>query len=637
MGTTQYKYEFSLWHTEDDTDIALNVAGILEQNGYHGFVEHRDQATGSVQNPPCCVHFTAPGYCLERLSSDALKDNSTDESNMPGFGSEAVRLLFGLYCTIHRVSMARILESEGEKLCVKARKSKVTKSLLSLGLSSAEHLDPPVIAVLGSGGGLRAMVAFLGTLSKLSELKLLDIVTYVCGTSGSTWCMASLYNNEKWSDFSCMKELESQLDSRLQSTWDWDKSWDKLQKMFLEEVHSLTDFWAYVVVYWMTNEIHERKLSNHKDVCENGENPYPVYSAIEKEEGSWFEFTPHVCGFPAHKCFVKTEFLGSKFVAGRLLKKQPEKDLCYLNGLWGSALASDHLICDLIERFWGSSSSSNHLVHDFIKRHSCSCKGCKKIEHLLSHDLTGTTEDYKKKFWNDFAKDLEGAKETRPETKEDVMSLISGICKTAKVLKNIAICLAQWKWGTTNNFLYKWNSNIPFSRKEHISLVDSGLDINIAFPLMLPPHRNIDLILSFDFSEGVPFQALKKTAERFPFPKINIEDSDKKVPSKSCYIFEGDGSGIPDVMHFPLFNNQTCEGKVNEMREKYATFYPSYDETQMKELLEVSKNNVEKNDNQIREKIKQCVQRCNQRRSEQAAASGVMKTGGALQEKSKDD
>ncbi|XP_072266185.1 cytosolic phospholipase A2 gamma-like [Pyxicephalus adspersus] len=480
-----------------------------------------------------------------------------------------------------------------------------------------KHSDPPVIAVLGSGGGLRAMIAYLGTLSKLAELKLLDVVTYVCGTSGSTWCMSSLYNNEKWSDFSCLEDLENQFYSRLQTTWDWDKSWEKLQKTFLEEVHSLTDFWAYVVVFWMTNEMHEGKLSNHKDGCENGKNPYPIYSAIEKEEGAWFEFTPHMCGFPAYKCFVKTELLGSKFEEGFLLKKQPEKDLCYLNGLWGSALASDHLISDLIQGY------------------SCSCRGCKTIKQHLSHDLRGKTEEYKKKFWNDFAKDLEGIyanvtkmlKSIATHPLQYLFGTSDAICRTAKVVKNIVICLAQWKWGTTNNFLYKLNGNIPLSGKKHISLVDSGLDIITAFPLMLPPHRNIDLILSFDFSEGAPFQALKKTAERFPFPKINIADNDEKIPSKSCYVFEGDGDRIPDVMYFPLFNNQTCEGKVNEMREKFATFHTSYDGSQVKELLEVSKNNVEENYHQIQERIKQCVQRCNQRRTKQET----------LQEKSKNE
>ncbi|XP_040204445.1 cytosolic phospholipase A2 gamma-like isoform X2 [Rana temporaria] len=251
--------------------------------------------------------------------------------------------------------------------------------------------------------------------------------------------------------------------------------------------------------------------------------------------------------------------------------------------------------------------------------------------------MTGRTEEYKKKFWKDFAKDLEDAKEITPEAEKDTISLVSGICNTATVIKNIAVCLAEWKWGTTNNFLYKWKSNIPLSSKKHISLVDAGLDINIAFPLMLPPHRNIDLILSFDFSEGDPFETLRKTAKQFPFPKITIEDKDVKIPSKSCYVFEGDGDGIPDVMYFPLFNNQTSEGKVDEMREKYATIHISYDESQVKELLEVSKNNVEKNYTQIREKIKQCVQRHNLKRTREAAAYGVMNTGGAMEEKNKDN
>lgn len=555
--------------------------------------------------------------------------------------------------------------SEGERLSVQARKRIVAKNLLSQALNSSENSDPPVIAVLGSGGGLRAMTAFTGTLSKLSELKLLDVVTYVSGTSGSTWSMASLYNNERWSDFSCMKKMESQLYDRLQSKWNWNKSWEKLEKAFLEEVYSLTDLWAYVVVYWMTNEIHERNLSNHRDGCENGVNPYPVYSAIEKEEGTWFEFTPHMCGFPAHKSFVKTELLGSEFEAGRLLKKQPEKDLSYLNGLWGSALSNDNVIRKITEKFWGSAPANNYIFHDFIKKifhelvsnkpkgtseepkpisdqktnfargHTCSCRGCKMIERLLSQDLTGKSEEYKKKFWKDFAKDLEDAKDITPKAEKDTST--QGTCNTATVIKNIAVCLAEWKWGTLNNFLYKWKSNIPLSSKKYISLIDAGLDINIAFPLMLPPHRNIDLILSFDYSEGNPFETLKKTAEHFPFPKIKIEDKDVKIPSKSCYIFEGDGHGIPDVMYFPLFNNQTSEGKVDEMRQKYATINIAYDEPQVKKLLETSKNNVEKNYTQIREKIKQCVQRCNLRRAKEAPAYGVMNTGGTTGKKSKDN
>jgi len=51
--------------------------------------------------------------------------------------------------------------------------------------SLQEHL--PKIAVLGSGGSERAMVALLGSLVALFQDDLLDCVLYLAGLSGSTW------------------------------------------------------------------------------------------------------------------------------------------------------------------------------------------------------------------------------------------------------------------------------------------------------------------------------------------------------------------------------------------------------------------------------------------------------------------
>lgn len=45
----------------------------------------------------------------------------------------------------------------------------------------------PVVAVLGSGGGTRAMTSLYGSLAGLQDLGLLDAVTYLSGVSGSTW------------------------------------------------------------------------------------------------------------------------------------------------------------------------------------------------------------------------------------------------------------------------------------------------------------------------------------------------------------------------------------------------------------------------------------------------------------------
>lgn len=51
----------------------------------------------------------------------------------------------------------------------------------------SSNAQAPVIAVLGSGGGLRAHIAYLGVLSEMKALGLLDAVTYLAGVSGSTW------------------------------------------------------------------------------------------------------------------------------------------------------------------------------------------------------------------------------------------------------------------------------------------------------------------------------------------------------------------------------------------------------------------------------------------------------------------
>ena len=70
------------------------------------------------------------------------------------------------------------------------RPSRILDMLLYLILSTncpSSNAQAPVIAVLGSGGGLRAHIACLGVLSELKELGLLDAVTYLAGVSGSTW------------------------------------------------------------------------------------------------------------------------------------------------------------------------------------------------------------------------------------------------------------------------------------------------------------------------------------------------------------------------------------------------------------------------------------------------------------------
>lgn len=49
------------------------------------------------------------------------------------------------------------------------------------------NIKTPRIAVIGSGGGFRAMVGMSGVVKALADSKILDCVTFMGGLSGSSW------------------------------------------------------------------------------------------------------------------------------------------------------------------------------------------------------------------------------------------------------------------------------------------------------------------------------------------------------------------------------------------------------------------------------------------------------------------
>lgn len=53
----------------------------------------------------------------------------------------------------------------------------------------------PTIAIVGSGGGFRAMVGFSGVMKALYESGVLDCATYMAGLSGSTWSVKAEYSD----------------------------------------------------------------------------------------------------------------------------------------------------------------------------------------------------------------------------------------------------------------------------------------------------------------------------------------------------------------------------------------------------------------------------------------------------------
>lgn len=544
--------------------------------------------------------------------------------------------------------------SEGEKEATGNRKAKVLECLKRLGIT-CDKAHMPNIAILGSGGGLRATIALMGTLVEMKKQGLLDAVMYLCGVSGSTWCMSTLYKEKDWSEN--VQDLEKRLCETLSSTsWDLQQALADVSRAAEDELFSLTDVWASFCVSKELEQHDQTKLSDHKDAATCGTNPYPIYAAVEEnklhKEGenspeTWFEFTPHESGFPGLGAFVSTKFLGSEFMDGHLKVERKTKDICYLQGLWGSIFGyMKENVKFLIELIW----NKIHRRLGEEKKNTmgktgthCTCSRCQAVLLVLDlHVLTSAGKDHEGVFMQ-LKEVLKGRNSEESYQKCCEMSRMWGlktveerIADCAELLEaefgeerfvslamqgevisictliwKIWKCICHWTWGRTHNFLYNCDTiaqTSDLAKHKFLNLIDAGLAINSAYPLMLLPARRVTLILSFDFSSGDPFKTIRKTAKycetnHIPFPKIDPEEIKDRDNPSDCYIFKG--KDLPTVMHFPLFNKKNCPGEVEHFRKRFSTFTVSYTKGDVQELLKTAKMNVANNHERIVKEIQQ--------------------------------
>ncbi|XP_029105417.1 cytosolic phospholipase A2 gamma-like [Scleropages formosus] len=542
-----------------------------------------------------------------------------------------------------------------EEEYVKRRQAVVEKYLKDKGTEyKQEHV--PVIAVLGSGGGERAMVGLLGALAQMEEEKLLDSITYLCGVSGSTWCMASLYEDPKWS-VNVAADKKKIVDRLSDGKFSISDMLDWLSKAVEDENYSLTDFWAATVVFNSIKEINGQHLSEQE--ARDSTNPYPIYTAIDKglkEDNQtapcWFEISPHEAGYSHVGAYVDTSLFGSQFENGKPKTPPKEEDMLYLQGLCGSALADGmedikqilQWIWDWIRKLLGFYSSVNESknsgklalsedsayqvlqclvrLHDSYENNDESVALLEKIMKLQQESNTNNPRVHvlQKNVWLNM---------NTEEKQKYVADLSIDICKAleglfgplegtgffavVKILGKTIIAAYNWTWGTKFNFLYKY----PAKEVDHIpaallsdekrNLEDAGILLNSPYVAALRPERKVDLILSFDFSSDDPFLTVKKAADYCkeagrPFPSLVIEPGEEKNP-KDFYVFK-DETKAPIVIHIPLFNTVNCGENIEEWRRRYKTFQGPYSKEMIEDLLLVSSRNVKNNKEKILNEIK---------------------------------
>ncbi|XP_051750591.1 cytosolic phospholipase A2 gamma-like [Ctenopharyngodon idella] len=537
------------------------------------------------------------------------------------------------------VKIEHSLNKNEEEFVVK-RRNTVLQSLQKMQIQCGQN-EVPNIALLGSGGGERAMVGLLGSLVQLQKTGLLDCILYLSGISGSTWCMASLYQESDWS--TKLETVKDKIIQRLNGPGvNWIDAVSKLKKYYYgKDFFSLTDVWAVMFVSTYMKEIDEHTLTDQQD--QHSKDPFPIYTVIDKhckqrkEADPWFEITPHEAGYSLTGAFVDTSSFGSKFDNGSKKKPQDEIDMLYLQALCSSVLADEEEIwkwikalllpeikkkCEKMRQDPNSPPIDEYhqVLFNLVNMNLAMLKGAdpsafdKDIRTKLT-DLAGGKSQLifqVEKLNAEKIADKKAAKLYMEQYTIDVCNFLSGRFNfwPFDVCMSICRCLVQWIWGRNYNFLHNMtDATVPAAllESETRDYEDAGLLLNSPYFSVLRKERDIDLIISLDFSAGDdPFTTVKEAAEtckklNIPFPEANIANELSDKP-KDFYVFKGQNT--PTVIHIPLFNMVNCGDKIEAWRNKYTTFQGPYSAEMITDLMKVAGKNIINNRVKLMEQIR---------------------------------
>jgi phospholipase A2 len=404
--------------------------------------------------------------------------------------------------TTFTVRSALTLNSQ-EKVFVQQRQTFIQKQLELHYGSSLKKV--PKIAVCISGGGIRAMVAGLGFMQAMQENGLLDITTYICGLSGSTWAFGGWLESRK-SVAEYLMFLKKGLATGLLSKVDTQQILKELlKKVSSKQVISVDDIWGCLIAQkalynYGKKDLTQITLSNYRTLSSDGLLPMPIYNCVTPLEASdnqcyrWIEWTPFEVRCPFLKTAISVTSLGSSFENGKNNSSVPVQSLSFGFGTWGSAFSAD--------------------VQDALKNLDYTASGYEQeIIDMIMKELASNTM-------------LDNTSEMRPLS------------------------------GHVPNWNYKL-AGATCANTSDLTLVDCGFLCNLPLPPLLDPLRAVDIIIIVDASMGTgsqtELQCLQQyaLANNLPFPVI-----DTKNLGAICSVHSAaTGSNAPTFIYFPLVPN----------------------------------------------------------------------------------
>uniref|UniRef100_A0A670HWL8 Phospholipase A2 n=1 Tax=Podarcis muralis TaxID=64176 RepID=A0A670HWL8_PODMU len=486
------------------------------------------------------------------------------------------------------------------------------KKVLLLEQELQRH-EVPVIAVMATGGGARAMSAFYGHLSALQKLNLLDCVTYLSGASGATWTMRSLYEDADWSQKDLMGPIhraQEYIARSKSSAFSLEalQHYDVELRQRAQEGHSVyfTDVWSLIIDRMFHDEQSDSKLSSQQQAVTQGQNPLPIYLALSVKKDTqstcefkeWCEFSPYEVGFSKYGAFICPEDFGSDFFMGRLINKRPESRICYLEGIWSNIFSLNLKDVHHLYKSWQWPFPDQEKDEDKGNRAS--------INQLsLCHTACFIPSMNRSSIFN-------GILTSRPIGE-----------KKPNFLRGLQLHKDYYQHKTFSMWQDSKLDQCPNSltpQEKELFLVDAGYFINTSCPPLIRKERNVDVILSLDYN------LLETRFNDIPFPEIALTEEDRENP-KECYIFEDkENPEAPIILHFPLVNNSfreykkpgirrtsadTAKGEVDftSLNSPYRMTNLTYTEEEFNKLINLSDYNIQNNRELILQALQTAVER----------------------------
>lgn len=378
-----------------------------------------------------------------------------------------------------------------------SRRRMITKVALARYLDISEDEihpdDVPVIAMCGSGGGMRALIAGTGSLLSADEDGLFDCVTYTAGVSGSCWLQtlyfssvgrrslpgvldhlktrASVHIAYPPTAFSSLisaptnKYLLSGVVEKLRG--------DPGAQFGLVDAYGLLLAARFLVPRGELGvDSRDFKLSNQRDYIKYGQNPMPIYTAVRheipgldddsvsdetakavaKKEAwfQWFEITPYEFFCEEFSAGIPTWALGRRFNHGIDVPLErgfhlPEVRTPFLMGVFGSAF------CATLSHYYREIQPLVQSIAGFA---------------ALDDVIAGRYND-----------DLSKVHPIDP--------------------------------GTVANFAHGMHGRLPETvpkgiyDEEYIQLMDAGMSNNLPIYPLLRPGRGVEILVAFDASADI--------------------------------------------------------------------------------------------------------------------------------------